>query len=193
MRVQLMLLVLSSILFSAPTPAKVKPEACALITRSEIETMQGEPVVQMKSSRPAREGLFVSQCFYSLATPAKSVSLEVIRVDTDSPSSQDPRKEWNKFFHAEENDALAPDSPKSPKQGTEREGEKESAKPQRISGLADEAYWMESKGIGALYVLKGNNYLRISVGGPDENSVRLEKSKRLVRKALRRFSSGGAI
>jgi hypothetical protein len=40
---------------------------------------------------------------------------------------------------------------------------------------------------GALYVLKGNSFLRISVGGVREESARMEKSKALAHAALKRL------
>jgi hypothetical protein len=40
---------------------------------------------------------------------------------------------------------------------------------------------------GALYVLKGNTFLRISVGGIREEPVRIEKSKALARIAIKRM------
>lgn len=41
--------------------------------------------------------------------------------------------------------------------------------------------------VGALYVLKGNTFLRISVGGVREEPARIEKSVALARLALKRL------
>jgi hypothetical protein len=40
---------------------------------------------------------------------------------------------------------------------------------------------------GALYVLKGNAYLRISIGGPSDQADKIKKSKTLAQKALARL------
>lgn len=47
------------------------------------------------------------------------------------------------------------------------------------------AYWVGGPIAGALYVLQGNTFLRISVGGIHEESARIEKSRALARIALK--------
>ena len=42
---------------------------------------------------------------------------------------------------------------------------------------------------GALYVLKGDAFLRISVGGEKDESVRIKKAKTLAEKALKRLDA----
>jgi hypothetical protein len=70
----------------------------------------------------------------------------------------------------------------------EREEEdEESTRPRSIPGIGEQAYWVGSPMVGALYVLKGNTFLRISVGGIREESARIEKSKSLARIALKRM------
>ncbi len=72
-----------------------------------------------------------------------------------------------------------------------------SAKP---SALAPRKFWqkqfhapdveedkMRAPITGALYVLQGDNFVRISVGGVGEESVRIEKSKVLARAAVKRL------
>jgi hypothetical protein len=59
--------------------------------------------------------------------------------------------------------------------------------PQKISGVGDEAYWTASRVGGALYVLKGNTYLRISIGGSSDQASQTKKSKTLAQKALARL------
>jgi len=38
---------------------------------------------------------------------------------------------------------------------------------------------------GALYILKDDTFIRISVGGPDKEETKIDKSKALAEKALR--------
>ncbi len=75
---------------------------------------------------------------------------------------------------------------KAPKKA-EVEREEELRKPRPIDGLGEEAYWVGNPISGALYVLKGNSFLRISVGGVREESARIEKSKALARAVVKRF------
>ena len=53
--------------------------------------------------------------------------------------------------------------------------------------MGDEAFWTGSSLGGGLFVLKGDAYFRLSVGGPDSEPVKIEKLKKLARKALRRL------
>jgi hypothetical protein len=69
------------------------------------------------------------------------------------------------------------------------EGEEEARKPRRIEGLGEEAYWVGTPITGALYVLQADNFVRISVGGVREESVRIEKSKTLARAVVKRLDS----
>ena len=71
--------------------------------------------------------------------------------------------------------------------GTRDETEKDVAvPPKKIPGIGDEAYWTAGPG-GALYVLKGDAFIRISLGGSDDEETKIEKSKALASKALARW------
>jgi len=61
-------------------------------------------------------------------------------------------------------------------------------KPRRIEGLGEDAYWVGTPITGALYVLQGDNFVRISVGGVGEEPARIEKSKVLARAVVKRLS-----
>src|SRR6266540_7517085 len=74
------------------------PDPCALLTKSEIESVQGERVSATKASRPERGRFAVSQCFYSLATFSKSVSLEVTRPRANEREKQEDQ--WKAMFRA---------------------------------------------------------------------------------------------
>ena len=56
-----------------------------------------------------------------------------------------------------------------------------------VRGVGDEAFWSASRVGGALYVLKRDRYLRISVGGAGGIEAKLKKSKTLALKALNRI------
>jgi hypothetical protein len=178
------------------TPAQ-KPDknadACALLTRAEIQVVQSEPVEETKPSVQPSGGFVMLQCFYRTTTSAKSVSLALTMPDPAKPSALTPREYWKKQFHPPEQaekekgrDEPAAGKAKTRKE-TEEEREKELSKPLVIDRLGEEAYWVGNPISGALYVLKGNSFLRISVGGVREESARIEKSKALAHAALKRL------
>jgi hypothetical protein len=160
-------------------------DACALLTRAEIQVVQSEPVEEIIPSAQPSGGFVLSLCFYRTTT--KSVSLGVAAPDPAKPSAFTPREFWEKQFHppepVEEEKHVAGKAPKK----AEVEREEELRKPRPIDGLGEEAYWVGNPISGALYVLKGNSFLRISVGGVREESARMEKSKALARAALKRL------
>jgi hypothetical protein len=61
----------------------------------------------------------------------------------------------------------------------------ESSPPEKVR-LGDEAYWTSSRVGGALYVLKGNSYVRISVV-PANQVAKIKKSKSLAEKVMARL------
>ena len=65
--------------------------------------------------------------------------------------------------------------------------EEKAAPPQKIDGLGDEAFWTGNRVGGALYVLKKDIFIRISIGGPDNEETKINKSKALAQKALERL------
>lgn len=158
-----------------------KPDICALLTSSEIEAVQGEPVKEAKASAQPSGGMLISQCLFLTPTSAKSVNLSV--TTPDSGGSITPREFWRSQFHSASHKKTEEDYGKS-KPESERE---EASNPHFISGIAEEAYWVGSSIAGALYVLKGESFLRISVGGFSDESARLEKAKALARAAIKRF------
>jgi hypothetical protein len=170
----------------AQKPEK-KTDVCPLLTRAEIQVVQGEPVEETKPSAQPSGGFVMLQCFYSTTTFAKSVSLALAAPDPAKPSALTPREFWRKQFHSPEPvKEEKPVAGKAPKKA-EIEREEEPQKPRPIDGLGEEAYWVGNPISGALYVLKGNSFLRISVGGVREESERIEKSKALAHAALKRL------
>jgi hypothetical protein len=170
----------------AGDPAKQsRIDPCSLLTSAEIAAVQGEPVQQTKPSNQPGTGLMMLQCLFRTATPTKSVSLAVA-----APSTMSPRAFWRKQFHPGQDAAKEKDSARAEKKSVaerKEQEEEESTQPRAIAGLGEEAYWVGGPIAGALYVLKGNTFLRISVGGIREEPVRIEKSKALARIALKRM------
>ena len=59
--------------------------------------------------------------------------------------------------------------------------------PKKIEGLGDDAYWVGNRFWGILYVLKGDAFISIGLGGTDDEETKLKKSKTLAQKALQRL------
>src|SRR2546427_6694440 len=176
--------------------AKGRIDACALITKAEIEAVQGEPVKETKSSELPSGSFVMSQCVFLTPTFAKSVSLALATPGPAKPSALTPREYWRKQFHPPEQEKGAKaekgeEEKSSARKATkpEPEREKELGKPRVMDGLGEEAYWVGNPITGALYVLKGDAFLRISVGGEKDESVRIKKAKTLAEKALKRLDA----
>ena len=58
--------------------------------------------------------------------------------------------------------------------------------PKKIDGVGDEAYWSGNRFGGALYVLTKDVIIRVSVGGPNNEQTKIDKSKALAQKAIDR-------
>ena len=180
---------------SGATTARGKTDACALLTSQEIRSVQGEPLKETKASGGAEKGFSISQCFFTLPTFNNSISL-VVTQKGDGAGGRDPKEFWEATFDKESEGEREKERDK--KSAKEREKEKardknreeeeeEGAPPQKIAGVGDEAFWTGSRVGGALYVLKGSTYLRVSVGGAGDQQSKINKSKALARLALKRL------
>ncbi|HEV2829105.1 MAG TPA: DUF3558 family protein [Pyrinomonadaceae bacterium] len=175
---------------SAPAPAapaKAKIDACALLTSKEIEAVQGEALQETKLSGQSTGGFSMSQCFFTLPTFTNSISLLVAQKG-DGSSAQDPREFFRERFHEkrEGEKEREREREREKKKGREEE-EEEGSPPQKVTGIGDEAYWTGSRVGGALYVLKGHSYVRISIGGPADQATKIKKTKALAAKAIARL------
>jgi len=171
----------------APTPPdtgtrepRAKVDACALLTSSEIQSVQGEPLKQTKSSTTSDGGFNVSQCFFALPTFTNSISLSLTQRG-EGGDARNPKEFWGETLGGDRED-------KTRRKGERGEEEGEGSAPrQKVAGLGQEAIWMGSRVGGALYVLKGNSYFRISIGGSGDQAVKLRKSRALAEKVLARM------
>ncbi len=156
-------------------PSKSKIDACALLTSKEIESVQGEPLKETKSSGSSAGQFAVSQCYFALPTSGNSISLTVMQKG-DGSDARDPKEWWKQTFER------AHDKEK----GREEE-EGKAAAPQKIDAVGDEAFWIANRVGGELYVLKGNSFIRISVGGAGDQTAKIDKSKKLAQAVLKRI------
>jgi hypothetical protein len=163
---------------------KTNAAACALLTSADVQTVQVDAVQETKPSVQPGGSLTMSQCLFRTVTASKSVSIAIA-----AESSISPRTFWKKQFHSVKTEADDKDKKeKKPVAGRKEEKEEEedeSTRPRAIAGVGEEAYWVGGPMVGALYVLQGNTFLRISVGGVREESTRIEKSVALARIALK--------
>ena len=167
------------------TNVKPKLDACAMLTSQDIQPIQGEALKETKLTERSADGLYTSQCFFTLPTFTNSISLAVTR-SADGPGARNAREFWKDSFDR--------DTERNKERAREREREKEREEaeegerpPRKITGIGEEAFWMASPAVGILYVLKGPNYIRISVGGAGDQQTRLKKSKALARKVIDRL------
>src|SRR6266480_821091 len=125
---------------TAPSPTvKTKVDVCSLISGADLQNVQGEQPKETQRSDREDAGFMVSQCYYSLPTTTTSVVLNVT-TPGEGAGARDPREYWEETFarKAEKNE---PERKREGKAKEEREGEEGAARPQKITGLGEDAYW----------------------------------------------------
>jgi len=165
-----------------------KLDPCSLLTSDEIKAVQGEVLKEMTPSNRSDGGFIISQCFYTLPTFTNSISLLVAQRG-DSGGARDPKDFWRETF------ALRKESGRDREKDQDKdkaakghEGEEEKASPpERVQGVGDDAYWTGNRVGGALYALKGNTYVRVSVGGAGDQAAKIKKSKALAQLIVKRL------
>jgi len=181
-----MIPMLTAVLFVMGTAAAPRfPNACQLLTDRDIARVQGETLKSVKLTESNESGLRVSQCFYVLPSFTNSISVDVMRGKTAAF--------WRNHF-ANAREAKDDDDDKDRDRATamktappSREAEEERENSARkVRGIGDAAVWSGNRVAGALYVLKGDTILRISVGGGGSQEQKIERSKKLAARALRR-------
>jgi hypothetical protein len=149
-------------------------DACSLLSSQEIEAIQGAPLKETKPSVNSAGGVNVSQCYFLLPVAADSIVLAVTQ-KADGSNSRDPKQSWEGIFHDDKEKKSA------------RDEESKSPPPEKIDGLGDEAFWAPRRFGGTLYVLKGNIYISLSVGGSGDQATKLQKSRALAEIVLKRL------
>jgi hypothetical protein len=178
-------------------PAKGVIDGCALLTADELKAVQGEAPKETKSSTRPNSAFAISQCFYTMPTFNKSVSLEVTRNSPDNPAAS-VRQFWKeRFQEAAEKSAESErerekergkaEAGKREERGEREEEEEGEAKLTRVAGVGDEAFWAGDSRAGVLYVIKNDSILRLSIGGTDSVNIKIQKLKTLAKKALKRL------
>lgn len=170
------------------TSADRQIDVCALISREDAQSIQGSAVKDVQTSVKTNGGFRTSDCVYTGETNDQSVTLSLVQKNVGSPNAVDPKQYWKTSFsrYSEEAKEQGAESEKEKPEG-EHEIEVHPANvrpPKKIDGIGDAAFWMTDFNGGALYVLKGNLFLRIRVNGPESEESRIDKSRQLAAKAL---------
>lgn len=169
-----------------------KIDGCSLITKEEIGAVQNTTVTDAKGSKSSDGNHLITQCYYATTGANLSVSVAVTQFDPNSVAAASPRELWEQTFgrfreEKTETEGKEGDEKGAPNTRGSREEGEEGMPPKRIDGVGEEAFWTGNRFGGALYVLKGDVFIRISVGGPDNQETKIEKSKTLAQKALSRL------
>ena len=167
---------------------ELKIAACTLITTDEVGAIQKATITDAKSSTSPSGNLVMSQCYYRAKEPNMSVSLAVIQPSPGSVTGTEARDYWEKTMRGSSEQSAGEAQREDGDEKSEKgEEEEKKSPPKKVDGVGDEAYWSGNRFGGALYVLKRNVILRISVGGPDDQETKIAKSKSLAEKALSRL------
>jgi hypothetical protein len=173
----------------ASAPVKAKVDVCALLTTDDLKSVQGEAFKEAQRSDSRNGDFIVAQCYYALPTTSNSVVLNVTTA-SDSPSPRNPKAFWEDTFARKEKGGREKEKERGQAKKEKPNGgeeDEEGAAPEKVNGLGDEAFWIASRVGGALYVLKRDQFFRISVGGPGDEKTKLKKSKTLAQQVLKRI------
>jgi hypothetical protein len=182
---------------AAPSPAPssaggATAAACTLLTAADVQAVQKSALVETKGTDVETAGGAASRCFLRTADFARSVSVELVLPQRGrSPKyggvrAIDPRERWQSMFHRQGGEA---DADAGGHEQGEEEEEAMRGKPEPVTGLGDEAFWSGTAANGALYVLQGNAFFRLSVGGPGDAAARLATARALAVRALPRLAA----
>jgi len=159
------------------TVAQRHRDPCRLLTDAELRAVQGHAAAEkIPSEQPAGSFRF-TQCFYRTPELSSSVSVALGIPLTDSKRSG-PRDYWQAQFKREERDER-------------EESDEKKQEPRRVGGLGDEAFWVGDPVTGALYVLRGEVFLRVSVGGSPNQAQKIKRATTLAIYALKRLDTSG--
>jgi len=145
------------------------PNACQVLSARDVAAVQGARFKSAKLKETGTKEMQVSQCFYAMPRLSDSVSVDVMRGKTGAF--------WKTHFAGVREEQLASTKPRP-----ERE-----AHAIRVDGVGDAAVWSGNRLAGALYVMKGQTIVRVSVGGDAPQEQKIEKAKKLAARALRRL------
>jgi hypothetical protein len=166
---------------------QLNTDACGLITREEIQQVQGSPVKQMKGTGTSDGRVRALQCYYSTEPPNRSVILMVTQDDLEAKDEKGSRELWQQIFakyHRGKNKEMEEKDLAVPETDEEQEHKVEV---KEIEGTGEQAFWVSSRVAALLYVRKNGSYFCVTVFGPDPEEARLNRARTLAQKALGRL------
>jgi hypothetical protein len=172
---------------SSPVTKRPKIDVCGLITNDEVAAIEGSPIKDAKPSEQSDGSFRVGQCFYTAETFNKSVSLSATQADPASTKPRNPKDFWKETFGRYEGEAKKEEGDEEKKKSLGEQEEEKVTPPKKIDGIGDAAYWIANRMGGALYVLKNDVFIRVSVGGAESEEDKITHSKALAEKALSRL------
>lgn len=172
---------------SATTNPDAKIDPCSLITNDEVLKIQGSSVKEAKPSETSDSSFRFYQCFYTTEIFNESVSLAVTQRNPAGDKPRDPKEFWKDTFGKYAGTVREREGDEEKKKSLAEEDADRAIPPKRITGLAEDAWWTPARMGGAIYALKGNVFVRVSVGGTGTEEAKLEKAKALATKALSRL------
>ena len=181
---------------SRSSVVKSKIDVCNLLTSDDLKSLQGEAYQEAQRSDRLDGDFVVAQCYYAMPTTVNSVVVNVTTAREEA-GAPNPKTFWEQTVGRDEDkerkgkgDREREREQAQPKERERGEAgeEKESSPPQRVKDLGDEAFWVGSPVGGALYVLEKDLFFRVSIGGPGDQKSKLNKSRTLAEKILKKLS-----
>ena len=164
---------------SPPGPSR-EIDACTLLSRQEVEAVQKSPITDTKSSQRLDGDFRLAQCFYTAREFNKSINLALAQKHPTNTHSRTPRQFWRETFEQ--------GGEKREEEQEEEEEEGERTPPKKIEGLGDDARWINNRFGGVLYVLKGDAFVSVSIGGgAEDEQAKIDRCRALAVKILERI------
>ncbi len=118
---------------------------------------------------------------------AEEVRLAVTQSDPASPKARNPKDFWKETFGRYEGETKEEKGDEEKRESLREQDEEKGRPPKKMEGIGEAAYWTANRVGGALYVLKNDVFIRISVGGPESEEAKINNCKALAEKALSRL------
>src|SRR5207245_4068257 len=173
---------------AAPS-TRAKIDACGLITNEEVQAIQGSPIKDVKGSDQSDGSFRIAQCFYNAETFTKSVSLAVTQSDPASPKARNPKDFWKETFDRYEGETKEKKGDEEKRESLREQDEEKGTPPKKMEGIGQAAYWKANRVGGALYVLKNDVFIRVSVGGPETEEAKINNCMALADIVINRLIS----
>jgi hypothetical protein len=166
-------------------------DGCSALELETVAAIQQTAVLAAVGGRRELGDREIESCFVRAADHGRSVSFEIVRPGGAAPEAA--RERWRELFHGARSEAV----------------EERARRPRRLAGgatpaapatagrsaalpvtdLGEEAFFVGTAVYGALFVLDGEDYFRLSVGGPGDLELKLGRARALAEHVLRRLDA----